>query len=67
MTELHRPRLAVLASGGGTTANALARGIHDGICDAEIALVIASKASAGIRELVKKWNDEWGLAHNLLS
>lgn len=59
MSELHTPRLAVLASGSGTTANALARGILEGVCDAEIDLVIASKASAGILELVKDWNKDW--------
>src|SRR3989344_3370369 len=60
MAELHRPGIAVLASGSGTTANALARGIYEGQTDAEIGLVIASKASAGILDLVKGWNKEWG-------
>src|SRR5665213_3196115 len=59
MSELHRPNIAVLASGGGTTANALAKGIYNGVCDVEIGLVVASKASAGILELVKKWNRDW--------
>jgi phosphoribosylglycinamide formyltransferase-1 len=60
MSELHRPRLAILASGAGTTANALVRGIKDGRLNAEVGLVIASKASAGILDLVQKWNNEWG-------
>lgn len=60
MAELHRPRVAILASGGGTTAEAYARAIHEEQVDAEIGLVIASKASAGILERVNRWNSEWG-------
>ncbi len=48
MAELHTPRLAVLASGSGSTAEALAQAIHYGQINAEIDLVIASKESAGI-------------------
>lgn len=60
MAEAHRPRIAVLASGGGTTAHALAHGIREGQTHAEIDLVIASKASAGILDLVAAWNTKWG-------
>lgn len=53
-------RIAILASGSGTTANALAMGIDDGRCQAEIGLVVASKASAGIIDLAQRWNEDLG-------
>lgn len=60
MSELHIPRIAILASGSGTTADALARDIHDGKVSAEIGLVIASKPDAGILDKVEKWNSDFG-------
>lgn len=58
--EVHTPRIAILASGSGTTAEAYARAIHEGQVDAEIGLVVASKMSAGILDRVIRWNREWG-------
>ncbi len=56
----HIPRIGILASGGGTTAEALARAIHDGQINAEIGLVISSRKNAGILEKVERWNADWG-------
>lgn len=60
MSEKHKPSIAILASGGGSTAEAYARGIHDGITNAEVRVVIASNESAGIKERVQRWNSDWG-------
>ncbi len=60
MSELHVPKIAILASGSGTTADALAHDIHNGKVSAEIGLVIASKHDAGILDKAKKWNEEFG-------
>ncbi len=58
--ELHIPKIAVLASGGGTTAEAYARAIHEERIKAEIGLLIVSKQSAGILDKAARWNQEWG-------
>lgn len=59
--ELHIPRITILASGDGTTAEACVQGIAEGKIAAEIGLVIASKPSAPILEKVKQWNALWGM------
>lgn len=60
MSELHIPRVAILASGGGTTADAYAEAIFNQQVSAEIGLVIASDPNAGILDKVSKWNSEYG-------
>jgi phosphoribosylglycinamide formyltransferase-1 len=63
MRELHKPTIAILASGGGTTAEAFIRATQDGRVNAEVGLVICSKPpeKAGIFEKVKKLNTFYGL------
>jgi folate-dependent phosphoribosylglycinamide formyltransferase PurN len=60
MSELHRPKIAVLASGGGTTAEAYAQSIHRGEVAHEIGLVIVNNPEAGILDRAKRWNAELG-------
>jgi folate-dependent phosphoribosylglycinamide formyltransferase PurN len=60
MSELHIPRVAILASGSGTTAEAYAQAIHNGEVNHNIDLVVASKDTAGILERVPRWNRELG-------
>ncbi len=60
MSELHNPRVAILASGSGSTAEAYAQAIHNGQVQHEIGLVIASQPGAGILERVERWNKELG-------
>lgn len=60
MTELHRPKIAILASGEGGTAEAYARAVCEERIDHEIGLVIVSKEDAGILKRVERWNEKWG-------
>lgn len=55
-------RVAVLASGQGTTAEAFIRAGATGKIDAQVSLVIANNPDAGIFERVKNLNQEYGLA-----
>jgi len=59
MGEVHIPKVAILASGGGTTAEAYARAIHEGLIKAEIPLVVSSAKDAGILDRAARWNAEW--------
>ncbi|HVV66498.1 MAG TPA: formyltransferase family protein [Candidatus Saccharimonadales bacterium] len=59
MGELPR-RVAILASGSGTTAEAYAQAIHDGAFNQRIHLVITNNPEAGILDRVERWNQEWG-------
>jgi phosphoribosylglycinamide formyltransferase 1 len=60
MSELHIPRVAIMASGSGTTADAYAKAIHSGQVSAEIGLVIASNPTAGILDKAQAWNEQYG-------
>src|SRR5689334_16033445 len=60
MSELHRPKIAILASGSGSTAEAYAQSIHRGEVDHEIGLVVVNDPEAGILDRVKRWNTELG-------
>jgi phosphoribosylglycinamide formyltransferase-1 len=57
-----RPRLAVLASGGGTTTEALIRAGQSGQIKSQIGLVIVSRPEAGIFERIDSLNQEFGLS-----
>lgn len=63
MGEIHVPRVAILASGGGTTAEAFIRATHYGTVEAEVGLVICSNppAKAGIYNRVDRLNKQYGL------
>lgn len=55
------PRIAILASGAGTTAEAFIRATQQGGVDCEVGLVICSRRDAGIFERVAGLNAEFGL------
>lgn len=56
-----KPRIAILASGGGTTAEAFIRAAQRGEINVDVELVIASRKTAGIFERIARLNDEFGL------
>ncbi len=51
-----RLKLAILASGSGSNAEAIIKAAQDGFLDAEISLVFTNKENAGVIERVKKLN-----------
>jgi phosphoribosylglycinamide formyltransferase-1 len=55
------PRLAILASGGGTTAEAFIRAGQKGEINADVGLVIASRKEAGVFQRIDDLNAEYGL------
>lgn len=55
------PRIAVMASGSGTTAEAFIRAGQRGEIETTVGLVIVSRKDAGIFERVKNLNSEYGL------
>ncbi len=59
-SELHIPKIAILASGGGSTAEAYARAIHESRIEAEIGLLVVSNEAAGVLDKANRWNEEWG-------
>ena len=54
------PRVAILASGGGTTAGAFIRASAEHKISAEVELVISSRAKSGIIERIDSLNEELG-------
>jgi phosphoribosylglycinamide formyltransferase-1 len=56
-----RPRIAILASGGGTTAEAFIRAAQAGEIKVDVGLVISSRADAGVIQRVADLNAEFGL------
>lgn len=63
MSELHNPRVAILASGSGSTAEAFIHATQDGHADAEVGLVICNKPpdQAGIYGRIGRLNKQYGL------
>ena len=61
MGELHRPTIAILASGSGTTAEAFIHATQDEIVDAEVGLVICDVESAPIFGVVARLNSQYNL------
>lgn len=57
-----KPRLAILASGGGTTAEAFIRACQSGDISCRVGLVICSRKDAGIIGRIKDLNAEFGLS-----
>lgn len=51
-----RPRIAILASGSGTTAEALIHATQNGVLDADVCLVITNKHEAGILQKIERFN-----------
>lgn len=56
-----RPRIAVLASGGGTTAEAFIRASQRKEIDVSVELVISSRKDAGVLDRIDNLNKEFGL------
>ncbi len=64
MSELHKPSIVILASGGGSTAEAVIRATtEDNVLDAEVGLIICSRppSEAGIYDRIAGLNTEFGL------
>jgi phosphoribosylglycinamide formyltransferase-1 len=55
------PRVAILASGGGTTAEAFIRAAQAGEISSQVGLVIVSRSDAGIFSRIGNLNNEFGL------
>lgn len=53
-----KPRIAILASGGGTTAESFMNSTIEGSIPAEVVLVISNKSDAGVIKKVKKINED---------
>lgn len=56
-----KPRIAILASGGGTTAEAFIRAGQIGEIDVDVGLVIVSRKDAAIFERIKNLNKEFDI------
>lgn len=56
-----KPRIAILASGGGTTAEAFIRAAQTGETTCQVELVVVSREDAGIWQRIKHLNAEFGL------
>lgn len=56
-----KPRIAILASGGGTTTEAVIRAAQSREVDLEVGLVIVSRKDAGIFQRIESLNQEFGL------
>ncbi|MEK7600155.1 MAG: formyltransferase family protein [Patescibacteria group bacterium] len=56
-----KPRIAVLASGSGTTAEAYIRAGQNGTINAQVELVICNRHDAGIFKRIEDLNAEFGL------
>jgi phosphoribosylglycinamide formyltransferase-1 len=53
-----RPKLAILASGSGTTAEALIHATQNGVLNADVRLVITNKEDAGILKRIERFNKQ---------
>lgn len=63
MPEPLKPRIAILASGSGSTAEAFVHATQDGRVSAEIGLVVCNNppGKAGIYSRIERLNNEYGL------
>ena len=53
-----RPTIAILASGSGTTAEALIHATQSGVLNADVRLVITNRADAGILQKIERFNKQ---------
>jgi phosphoribosylglycinamide formyltransferase-1 len=60
MESLKRPLLAVFASGSGSTFQATAEAVYDGVVDFDIGLVITDHEDAGVLQRVADINNAYG-------
>lgn len=56
------PRIAIFASGNGTTAEAVIRAAAEGKLDADIRVVISNRETPGVFERVRTCNKEFGMS-----
>lgn len=49
-------RLAVLASGNGTNAEAILKAVSEGRLDADVRVILTNKPEAGVIERARRWN-----------
>ncbi|HSX36995.1 MAG TPA: formyltransferase family protein [Patescibacteria group bacterium] len=61
MAERHKPGIAVLASGSGSTVEAFIHASQEGIVDAEVGLVISDKEDAAVFGRVARLNSLYNL------
>lgn len=61
MKKTNRPRVAVFASGHGTTFRAVADAVHDGLADFEIALLVCDHENVGVLGHAKEVNKLYGM------
>lgn len=64
MSERHKPGVAILASGSGSTAEAFVHATQDGRVDAEVGLVVCNNPpeKAGIYDRMARLSREYGIA-----
>lgn len=53
-----RPKIAILASGSGTTAEALIHATQSGVLNANVRLVITNKEDAGVLQRIERFNKQ---------
>lgn len=53
-----RPKIAILASGGGTTAEALIHATQSGVLNADVCLVISNNEDAPVLQRVERFNKQ---------
>lgn len=56
-----RPKIAILASGSGTTAESLIHATQSGVLNANVVLVISNNEDAGVFNRVKRMNTQYDL------
>lgn len=61
MSEQYIPGIAILASGSGTTAEAIIRATQTDVLNAQVQLVVSNNSEAGVFGRVAKLNEEFGL------
>ncbi len=61
MAASHAPQIAILASGGGTTAEAFILAGVNGTINAKVALIICNNAKAGVLDRVASLNQHYNL------
>src|SRR5215213_9681037 len=60
MNKVRRPIIAIFASGGGTTFQAVADAVHEGLVNFQIGLVITDQETAGVLQRVERLNHDDG-------
>lgn len=63
MAELHRPGIAILASGSGSTVEAFIHATQEGRVDADVGLIVCNNPpeKAGVYDRITRLNQQYGL------